>query len=88
MSFEHSRGPNHDGAILKSDDENLCVVSVCDVVQSISISSLMYNNLLCHEQREVTRVRMAQTLRGDLTSQQEADLVDLLAERVSLDLSD
>ena len=34
-------------------------------------------------QREVTRIRMAQTLRGDLTSQQEADLMDLLAEKVS-----
>ena len=33
-------------------------------------------------QREVTRIRMAQTLRGDLTSQQEADLMDLLAEKV------
>lgn len=33
-------------------------------------------------QRELTRVRMAQTLRGDLTSQEEADLIDLLAEKV------
>lgn len=33
-------------------------------------------------QRELMRVRMAQTLRGDLTSQEEADLVDLLAEKV------
>ena len=38
---------------------------------------------LATPQREVTRIRMAQTLRGDLTSQQEADLMDLLAEKVS-----
>ncbi len=36
-------------------------------------------------QREITRVRMAQTLRGDLTSDQEAHLIDLLAEKVGGD---
>eukprot|EP00903_Cladosiphon_okamuranus_P012596 g11787.t1 len=36
---------------------------------------------ICRQQRELTRVRMVQTLRGDLTSQEEADLIDLLAEK-------
>lgn len=35
-------------------------------------------------QRELTRVRMAQTLRGDLTSHQEAALIDLLTEKVGV----
>eukprot|EP00752_Nemacystus_decipiens_P001407 g1392.t1 len=39
------------------------------------------NMEICRQQRELTRVRMAQTLRGDLTSQEEADLIDLLAEK-------
>lgn len=41
--------------------------------------------LFPHAQRELTRVRMTQTLRGDLTSSQEAGLIDLLAEKVSDD---
>lgn len=36
-----------------------------------------------HLQRELTRVRMAQTLRGDLTTEQEANLIELLAAKVS-----
>ncbi|CAM9680266.1 unnamed protein product [Ectocarpus sp. 8 AP-2014] len=36
---------------------------------------------ICRQQRELTRVRMAQTLRGDLTSYQEAGLIELLAQK-------
>ncbi|CAM9125525.1 unnamed protein product [Pylaiella littoralis] len=36
---------------------------------------------ICRQQRELTRVRMAQTLRGDLTSHQEAALIDLLTDK-------
>lgn len=36
----------------------------------------------CHAQREVTRVRIAQSMKGDLDSQQEAYLRHLVEEKV------